>query len=114
LDPNLGFHAVSLGLPLLLYALWWLDEERWGLFAVAAVLAAATNEQVAVIVGFLGLWYGIRRRRPILGGAIFIAGLAITAPDFLFVVPHFSPAGAGPFADRYTAVGGIRPGSWRR
>src|SRR5438093_1581235 len=31
-DPNTGFHAVSLSLPLLLYALWWLDEERWGRF----------------------------------------------------------------------------------
>jgi uncharacterized membrane protein len=110
LDPNLGFHAVSLALPLLLYALWWLDEERLGLFAVAAVLAAATNEQVPVIVGCLGLWYGVRRRRPVLGIAIFITGLAITAADFLFVVPHFNPAGSGPFADRYTAVGGTPSG----
>jgi uncharacterized membrane protein len=106
LDPNLGFHAISLSLPLLLYAVWWLDEERWSLFAVTAFLAAASNEQVPVIVGCLGLWYGLSRRRPFLGVSMVAAGLAVTAFDFLYVVPHFSPTGSALFADRYTAVGG--------
>src|SRR5437773_9126511 len=56
LDPNLGFHPVSLALPLLLYALWWLDEERWVLFGITAVLAAGSNEQIPLVVGCLGLW----------------------------------------------------------
>jgi len=106
LDPNLGFHPVSLALPLLLYALWWLDEERWVLFGIAAVLAAASNEQIALVVGCFGLWYGLTRKRPVVGVGLFAAGLAITAFDFLYVIPHFSLSGTNPFADRYLSLGG--------
>jgi uncharacterized membrane protein len=106
LDPNLGFHPVSLALPLLLFALWWLDEERWVLFGIAAVLAAASNEQIPLVVGFLGLWYGLTRRRPAVGVGLFAAGLAITAVDFLYIVPHYSISGTNPFADRYAGLGG--------
>jgi hypothetical protein len=102
LDPNLGFHPVSLALPLLLYALWWLDEERWMPFAIAAVLAAASNEQVPV-------WYGVTRKRPVFGASLFATGLALTVVDFL-IVPHFSTSGTNPFAGRYTAVGGTAGG----
>jgi uncharacterized membrane protein len=110
LDPNTGFHAVDLALPLLLYALWWLDEKRWVLFGVAALLAAGTQEQIPLIVGCLGLWYGLSRRRLVVGVPIFVAGLTLSAVDFLYVIPHFSPSGADPFAGRYDAVGGSATG----
>lgn len=106
LDPNNGFHAVSFALPLLLFSLWWLDEERWGCFLVVAVLAAASKEQIPLVVGCLGIWYGISRGRRLVGAAIFVAGLAATTVDFVYVIPHFSPDGADPFASRYAAVGG--------
>ena len=106
LDPNLGFHPVSLALPLLLYAIWWLDEERWIPFAIAAVLAAASNEQIPLVVGCLGLWYGLARKRPAVGVGLFAAGLAITAFDFLYLVPHYSMSGTNPFSDRYAGLGG--------
>jgi uncharacterized membrane protein len=110
LDPNLGFHPVSLALPLLLYALWWLDEERWVRFAAVALLAAASNEQLPLVVGCLGLWYGITRRRLLFGAAMLAAGLAVTTVDFVYVVPHFSTSGSNPFADRYAALGGTAEG----
>jgi uncharacterized membrane protein len=106
LDPNTGFHAVDLALPLLLYALWWLDEERWVPFAIAAVLAAATKEQIPMTVGCLGLWYGFSHRRMRVGLPIFAVGFALTALEFLYVIPHFNPGRVSPFASRYGAVGG--------
>jgi len=109
LDPNLGFHPVSLALPLLLYTLWWLDEERWVRFGIVAVVAAASNEQVPLIVGCLCLWYGLTRKRPVFGASLFATGLALTVVDFL-IVPHFSTSGTNPFADRYSAVGGSAGG----
>jgi uncharacterized membrane protein len=105
LDPNLGFHPVSLALPLLLYALWWLDEERWVLFGVVALLAASSNEQIPLVVGCLGLWFGVTRRRPV-GAAIFVVGLAVTTVEFVYIVPHFSITGTNPFAGRYAGLGG--------
>jgi uncharacterized membrane protein len=113
LDPNLGFHPVSLALPLLLYALWWLDEERWVLFGIAGVLAAASNEQIPLVVGCLGLWFGLTRRRPLLGVSLFAAGLAVTAFDFVYLVPHYSISGTNPFADRYAGLGGTAGGVLR-
>jgi uncharacterized membrane protein len=110
LDPNTGFHAVSLALPLLLYALWWLDEERWVLFGLMALLAAASKEQIPLIIGCLGLWYGASRRRPLVGLSIFAAGLGLTLFEVQFVVPHFSSAHADPFSGRYDAVGGTPVG----
>ena len=110
LDPNLGFNPVSLALPLLLYALWWLDEERWVRFGIVAFLAATCNEHIPVVVGCLGLWYGVTRRRPIFGGAMLAAGLAVTVVEFLYVVPHFSTTRSNPFADRYAAIGGTAGG----
>jgi len=41
---------------------------------------------------------------------MFAAGLAVTAVDFLYIVPHFTPYGSNPFADRYAAVGGTSAG----
>ena len=110
LDPNTGFHAVSFALPLLLYALWWLDEERWGRFLAVAVLAAASKETVPLVVGTLGIWYGVTRRRPFVGAAIFASGLVLTAVDFLYVIPHFRPSGTNPFLGRYADIGGTPVG----
>jgi uncharacterized membrane protein len=109
-SPGTGFHAVSFALPLLLYAIWFLDDERWAWFAVTAVLVAASKEQMPLVVGCLGIWYGVTRRRPAIGAAIFFTGLALTAVDFLYVIPHFSPTGVTPFAGRYSAVGGTPTG----
>jgi uncharacterized membrane protein len=109
-SPGTGFHAVSFAVPLLLYAIWFLDEERWAWFAVTAVLVAASKEQMPLVVGCLGIWYGVTRRRPAVGAAIFFTGLTLTAVDFLYVIPHFSPTGVTPFAGRYADVGGTPAG----
>jgi uncharacterized membrane protein len=105
-----GFHAVSVAIPLILFAVWFLDEGRMLPFAVLALLAAATKEEIALSVGCLGLWYAVRRGRRSLGLAIFAIGAAITIVDFAIVIPHFSATGVSPFAGRYTAVGGTPDG----
>lgn len=108
-----GFHALSLAVPLILYAIWFLDEERLIAFAVFALLAASTREEVPVAVGCLGLWYALRKGHRVAGGAIFAAGLAVTAVDFFVIIPHFSPTGVNPFAGRYADVGGTPSGILR-
>jgi uncharacterized membrane protein len=103
------FHAVALGVPLLLYALWYLDEDRLGAFAAFAVLASLTGEVFPALAAWLGIWYAVRRRRVRAGSLIAVAGLAASALAFYVVMPAFSP-GTSLFASRYSEFGGSPAG----
>jgi uncharacterized membrane protein len=105
-----SFHPLSMAVPLVLYAVWFLDEDRLVAFSCVALLACTTNEVVPLAVGCLGIWYALRRGRRLFGLGVFAAGLAITAFDFLWVIPHVAPNGVNPFAGRYRAVGGTPSG----
>jgi uncharacterized membrane protein len=100
-----GFHAVTISIPLLLLAIWFLDEDRLVPFAVVAALAATTKEEIPLVIGLLGIWYGRRSGRWGIGLALFAGGLALTLVEFLVVLPHFG-GGGYTFGDRYAAVGG--------
>ena len=102
------FHPVALACPLLLFAFWFLDEDRLVPFAICAVLACTTKEEVALAVAGLGLWYALARRRRVAGIAIAIAGAAAAAVA-LGVVAHYND-GDDPFAGRYEEVGGSPTG----
>jgi uncharacterized membrane protein len=108
--PGDGFHPVSLAVPLVLFAVWFLDEDRLVAFSVVALLACSTKEEIPLAVGCLGIWYAVRKRRWLFGMSVFIAGLGITLFNFLWVIPHFSPGGSTPFAGRYAGVGGTPTG----
>jgi uncharacterized membrane protein len=106
-----GFHSVAIAAPLVLYAIWFLDEERLVAFSVVALLAFTTREEIPLAVGCLGIWYAVRKgRHRGFGIAVFAAGLAVTLFNFLWVIPHFSPSGVDPFVGRYRAVGGTPQG----
>jgi uncharacterized membrane protein len=105
-----GVHAVTFAIPLLLYAIWFLDNDRLLAFAVCAVVAATTKEEIAAAVGGLGIWYAIRRGRRTIGGAIFVAGVAWACVNILVVIPHYAPNGQLPFAGRYSDVGSTPSG----
>jgi uncharacterized membrane protein len=101
-----GFHAVSLALPFILFAVWFLDEDRPVPFALFALLAASTKEEIPAAIAGLGIWYGVRRGRRKIGALIFLLGLAATLLNFLVVIPHYAPGGSDPFSARYASVGG--------
>lgn len=105
-----GFHSVAIAVPLVLYAVWFLDEDRLLAFCLVALVAASTKEEIPLAVGCLGLWYAIRRGHRLFGLSVFAVGLSVTLLNFLWVIPHFSPTGTEPFAGRYRAVGGTPTG----
>src|SRR5213079_3387947 len=70
------FHPVALACPLLLYAFWFLDSDRLAWLAVFAVLAAATKEEIGLVVAGFGLWYAVARGRRIAGAVILALGVA--------------------------------------
>ncbi len=102
------FHPVALACPLLLFAFWFLDEDRLLPFAICAALACTTKEEIPLAVAGLGLWYALARKRRVAGIAIAIAGVGLAA-FALGVVEHFND-GASPFAGRYEEVGGSPTG----
>jgi uncharacterized membrane protein len=105
-----GFHSVSLAVPLVLFAVWFLDEDRLVAFSAMALLAFTTKEEIPLAVGCLGIWYAVKRGHRAFGASVFAAGLAATLFNFLWVIPHFSASGVNPYAGRYRAVGGTPQG----
>ncbi len=102
-------HPVTFAIPLLLYAVWFLDIDRLGPFALCAVLAASCGELVGLTIGALGVWYALARGRRLAGSVIGAAGVAWTFVALLVVVPAFS-GGASGFYGFYDAVGGSPAG----
>jgi uncharacterized membrane protein len=100
------FHPVALACPLLLFAVWYLDEARLLPFALCSLLAATTKEEIAFVVAGLGLWWALARRRWLEGAAIAAAGVAVSAIAIEVVIPHFNRAGSSSFFTRYSEVGG--------
>jgi uncharacterized membrane protein len=103
------FHPVALATPLLLYAMWYLDEDRLVLFGLFAMLAALTKEHVPLVIAGLGIWYAVSRRRAAFGAVVAVLGVAWTALALLVVVPRFNEGGSAFYA-RYSEVGGSPEG----
>ncbi len=99
------FHPVALACPLLLFAIWYLDEERLLPFAVFALLAALSKEEIALVVAGLGLWYAFAHGRRLEGAAILAAGIGVALFAIEVVIPHFNRAGASSFFSRYSELG---------
>jgi uncharacterized membrane protein len=109
----IGIHPVSFAIPLILFAIWFLDEGRLLPFAAFAVLAATTKEEVAAAVGGLGVWYAVRHGRRRIGLAILATGLLVSALCLEVVIPHYALSGSSPFAGRYAEVGSTPTGMLR-
>jgi uncharacterized membrane protein len=104
------FHPVALATPLLLFAFWYLDNDRLLPFALFAVAAAACKEEIGLVVAGFGLWYALAKRRRIEGAAIALLGVAWSAIAIAVVIPHFHTAGESDFYGRYSEVGGSAAG----
>jgi uncharacterized membrane protein len=107
------FHPVALATPLLLYAFWYLDEDRLVPFALTAVAASLCKEEIALVVAGYGLWYALARLRRRTGLVIAAAGLAWSAFAVEVVLPHFNHGAASSFYARYGEVGGSPGGVLR-
>ena len=103
------FHPVALACPLLLFAIWYLDEDRLLAFAAFALVACLTKEEIPLVVAGIGIWYALARHRWLIGGAIAVAGVVVSAVAIKLVIPHFHGAESH-FYNRYRAAGGSAGG----
>jgi uncharacterized membrane protein len=107
------FHPVALATPLLLFAFWYLDEDRLLAFALFAIAAASCKEEIALVVAGFGIWYALARRRWAAGTAIAFVGAAWAAVAIAIVIPHYNAGAESDFYGRYSEVGGSAGGILR-
>ena len=103
------FHPVALATPFLLFAFWYLDEDRLVPFAIFAVLAMTTKEEIGFVVAGMGIWYAIRRRTRT-GAIVAVAGVLVSALAITVVIPHYNAGADSAFYGRYDAIGGSAGG----
>lgn len=106
------FHAVSLTGSLLLFALYFLLEQRYRAFIILAAVCVVAKEEVGLVVGLMGLyaWWALGQRR--LGLAVAGFSFAWVALCFLVIMPHFNGGAPSLFSARYVdAVRHVRA-SW--
>ena len=104
------FHPVALATSFLLFAFWYLDEDRLVPFALFAVAAAACKEEIALVVAGFGIWYALGRRRWAAGAVITALAGVWAAIAIAVVIPHYNAGAESDFYGRYSEVGGSAGG----
>ncbi|HET8912524.1 MAG TPA: DUF2079 domain-containing protein, partial [Ktedonobacteraceae bacterium] len=101
---NFDFHAVTLTISLLLFALYFLYTRKTISFFIFIVLCLACKEEIAGVVLMLGLWTIILQRRYRVGLGLIVLALLWTGLGLL-VVHYASPLGHSLLASRYAYLG---------
>jgi uncharacterized membrane protein len=100
------FHPVALATPFLLFAFWYLDNDRLVPFALFAIAAATCKEEIGLVVAGFGVWYALSRRHWLAGAIVAALGLVWSAIAISVVIPHYHAGGESDFYGRYSEVGG--------
>jgi uncharacterized membrane protein len=98
------FHAVTLSASLLLWALYLAYRGDTGWFALAAILAALTKEEIGLLVAMLGLLL-LYRGRIAAGSRAIAAGVFWFLLCIAVIIPLANPAGRSPYLGRYAYLG---------
>jgi uncharacterized membrane protein len=99
------FHAVALAPTLFLFALYFIETERWGQFAILALLTMWCKEDMALVVFMLGLYALVVRRQWRIGPATMVVAGAWFLLAVGWILPHFDTRGVSPVATRYAYLG---------
>jgi uncharacterized membrane protein len=98
------FHSNTLAIPFLTFACYYLLHRRYWPFGVCAVLAMACREDVALMVGMMGI-YALLVHRDRIGWLVFLSGVGTFCLAVLVLIPHFAYGGATPNVVRYASLG---------
>jgi uncharacterized membrane protein len=99
------FHAVALAPTFFLFALYFLETERWGAYALFALLTMGCKEDMPLLVAMLGLYALVVRRRWRGGLATLAVAMAWFFVAVGWIMPHFDTRGVSPLANRYAYLG---------
>jgi hypothetical protein len=96
---------VALAPTFFLFALYFLERERWGAFGLFCLLTMSCKEDMPLLVAMLGLYALVVRRRWLVGAVTLAASLAWFLLAVGWIMPHFDTRAVSPFANRYAYLG---------
>jgi uncharacterized membrane protein len=99
------FHAVSLAPTFFLFAFYCLERQRWGSFAVLALLTMSCKEDMPLLVAMLGLYALLVLRQWRVGLLTIVAAATWFLLAVGWIMPHFDTRGVSPLANRYAYLG---------
>jgi uncharacterized membrane protein len=99
------FHTVTLAAPFLLYAFYFLQGRRYGLFALFAILAMSCKEDIPLLVAMLGLYIFVFQKAKKAGVLTFIGSGCWFYIAVFLISPRFSPIGQNVHLERYAYLG---------
>jgi uncharacterized membrane protein len=100
------FHAVPLAVAPLLFAFYFIEEERPGWAWLAALIALSVKEEITLLVLMLGLYALAFKRRKLNGALLVAVSLAWFAVATFVIVPHYAQSGQTVYVGRYESLGG--------
>ncbi|MCD6291259.1 MAG: DUF2079 domain-containing protein [Anaerolineae bacterium] len=103
------FHAIALASFFLLAAFDFLEQKRDVPFAIFAILAMMTKENVALAVAGMGLWTWVVQKRRRAGIILILVGLSRFLFTVFLLIPEHNIIGRSPYLSRYQDIAN---GTW--
>lgn len=103
------FHPSVLAAAFWLFALYFLDQDRLGLFVAFSLLALSTKEEMGLVLAFVGGYAILSKRRWKIGFSFVVLGLIWFFAGVFWVQPRFSPVGENVQFSHYAWLGSSPP-----
>lgn len=83
-----ALHPVTLAIPLFLFCIWFLENDRLVPFAICSTLVLTTGELMGLFLAGVGVWCAFSLRRRVVGIATVLVGVGWTSLMLLVVIPR--------------------------
>lgn len=88
------FHPDIFAVPVIAFALYFLDLEKWAGFLASMVLLLLVKEELTLVVVFFGVYLAINKKK-LFGFLVFALGAAAFYLEVMVLVPYFRGSGGG-------------------
>jgi uncharacterized membrane protein len=107
-------HAVTLAIPLVLWAVWAIEARRWWIYALCIALLSISKENTGFTIAAIGGLMVWKVRPRWIGIVTTLVGIGMTTFLLFFVIPHYRHSGGHFFLEQYaefgTTTGGVLRG----
>ena len=84
------FHPEALAIPIILFAMNFIDLKKYLAGTAMLALAGTTKEQFPIAIAAIGAYVFLAHRKKLIGAAMALVGLAWLAINFKVILPHFA------------------------